>query len=139
SPDETLLVTVNPDANTITVFKGLDKPKPSKAAEIAVGHDPVSVTISSANRAFVANAADGTISVVDLLPRHVVETIPVGTEPAAAPAAPYRPPRAAVAWRAPRRPPPGTGAPPGQPPGPPAPRHRPPPPPPPHPARAAVD
>jgi YVTN family beta-propeller protein len=83
SPDQTLLVVVNPDVNTITVFKKLDKPKPSKAAEIAVGHDPVSVAITQDNRAFVANAADGTVSVVDLGERHVFNTFPVGVEPAA--------------------------------------------------------
>ena len=36
SPDQTLLVTVNPGVNTITVFKNLDKPKPSRAAEICI-------------------------------------------------------------------------------------------------------
>jgi DNA-binding beta-propeller fold protein YncE len=83
SPDQTLLVTVNPDVDTITIFKGLDKTKPTKAAEIAVGHDPVSVAIAPDNRAFVANALDGTVSVVDLVAREVVNTYDVGAEPAA--------------------------------------------------------
>lgn len=83
SPDETLMVAVNPDVDTVTVFKNLDKAKPGRVAEIAVGRDPVSVAISRTNRAYVANALDGTVSVVDLVDRAVVGTIPVGVEPSA--------------------------------------------------------
>ena len=83
SPDQTFLVTVNPEVDTITVLKKLDKAKPSRAAEIHVGHDPVSVAISADNRAFVANAFDGTVSVVDIVNKEIVNTYAVGAEPSA--------------------------------------------------------
>ena len=77
------VVNVNPDADTITVVR----PTPNKLikiAEIGVGREPVSVAASSDdNTVFVANAADGTVSEVNVPGRHVQRTIRVGAEPMA--------------------------------------------------------
>src|SRR5947209_6567600 len=57
----TRLINVNPDANTVSLFNITVNP-PAKLAEIAVGTEPVSVAIAG-NKAYVANAASGTVSV----------------------------------------------------------------------------
>jgi YVTN family beta-propeller protein len=50
--------------------------------EIAVGTRPCSVAVDpAAGTAYVANASDGTVSVVDLAARDVAATITVGTKP----------------------------------------------------------
>ena len=81
SCDGALLVNVNPDANSITVFDAT-QPTLVKIAEIPVGHDPRSVAVLGST-AFVANAFDGTLSVVDLTSFYEVNTIDVGVEPMA--------------------------------------------------------
>ena len=82
SRDQTFLVNVNPEADTVTVFDAVGNP--TKVAEVAVGGDPESVAINPNNTvAYVANAEDGTVSVVDLASRTVSGTIPVGAEPMA--------------------------------------------------------
>src|SRR5262245_33455292 len=54
-----LLVSVNPDANTVSLFDAAPV-TPVKLAEVAVGNDPSSVAITpNGGRAFVANAGDG--------------------------------------------------------------------------------
>jgi len=81
SCDGALLVNVNPDANSITVFDAT-LPTLGQLAEIPVGRDPRSVAVLGPT-AFVANAFDGTLSVVDLKSLAVVNTIDVGVEPMA--------------------------------------------------------
>ncbi|MFN8060553.1 MAG: hypothetical protein U0Q12_15465 [Vicinamibacterales bacterium] len=79
------LVNVNPDANSVSIF-AVSNGIPSKLIEIDVGHDPASVAINpnpAVLKAYVANAADGTVSVVDLLTLTVTKTIAVGVEPSA--------------------------------------------------------
>jgi len=84
--DDRFLVNVNPDANTITVFD-VSSDQPEKLDEIEVGRDPSSVAIApDGNRAFIANAFDGTISVIRLKnPSNIkiIDTLPVGAEPMA--------------------------------------------------------
>ncbi len=82
SQDEQFLVNVNPDADSITIFQGVDHK--TKAAEVPVGHRPVSVAIHPNNLcAYVANSKDGTVSVVDLTSATVKDTFSVGAEPSA--------------------------------------------------------
>jgi len=77
-----LLVTVNPDANSITVFKRVSNLQ--RSYEIPVGRDPVSVAVGPRKKfAYVANAADGTVSIVDLPKGSSVDTLSVGVEPRA--------------------------------------------------------
>src|SRR5262245_5380336 len=81
SADDSLLVNVNPDANSLSVYS-VQGDSLTKIQEIPVGRDPSSVALSPAGaRAFVANSLDGTVSVVDLanVPG-VLKTIGVGAE-----------------------------------------------------------
>ena len=74
------LVNVNPDVGTLSVFQPTSL---TKLAEVAVGGDPQSVVIhESTPAAYVANARDGTVSVV-VLPAGPVSTFTVGREPMA--------------------------------------------------------
>ena len=78
-----LLVSVNPDTNTITVFDA-SAATPVKLGEVTVGREPSSVAISpDGTTAFVANAADGTVSVVDLATRAQIGVLGAGAEPMA--------------------------------------------------------
>jgi YVTN family beta-propeller protein len=81
SCDGTVLVNVNSDANSITVFDATQSTL-VKIAEVPVGRDPRSVAVLG-SKAFVANAFDGTLSVVDLSSFAEVNTISVGAEPMA--------------------------------------------------------
>jgi DNA-binding beta-propeller fold protein YncE len=84
--DDGVLVNVNPESNTITVFD-VSSDQPNKLDEIQVGRDPSSVAISpDGDRAYVANAFDGTVSVARLKnPNNfkVAATFAVGAEPTA--------------------------------------------------------
>src|SRR5262245_23989208 len=72
-----VLVGVNPDANSVSIFDA-SPATPVKLAEVAVGRDPSSVAITpNGQRAFVANAADGTVSILDLTTRQQTESFPV--------------------------------------------------------------
>jgi len=74
------LVNVNPDVDTISVFQPTSL---AKLAEVAVGGDPQSVVIhESTPTAYVANARDGTVSVVPL-PAGPATSFAVGKEPMA--------------------------------------------------------
>src|SRR5262245_15074425 len=75
------VVNVNPEADTITVFQQVGHGL-KKHGEVAVGGDPESVAISG-QTAYVANARDGTVSVVQLPPRKVRNTLTVGAGPMA--------------------------------------------------------
>ena len=83
--DETRLVVVNREANSLSVIRvrrsnGSDIGV--KLAEIAVGLEPRCVAVSPDDReAFVTNGISGTVSVVSLKALQLVGTIPVGTEP----------------------------------------------------------
>lgn len=82
SQSQVFLVNVNPESDSITVFDA--QADPTKLAEVAVGGDPESVAIHpDSTKAYVANAQDGTVSVVDLATRQVTSTITVGAEPMA--------------------------------------------------------
>lgn len=82
SDDGSRLVNVNPDLNSISIFSVITPDKLSLPNEVAVGGDPSSVAIHPDNRtAYVANARDGTVSVVDLVLRKVTDTWNVGAEP----------------------------------------------------------
>ncbi len=81
SCDGVILVNVNPDNNSISVFD-TSYPTLFFVTEVPVGRDPRSVAIADA-RAFVANSQDGTVSVVDLISFTKLHTIPVGAEPMA--------------------------------------------------------
>src|SRR5213594_1595847 len=72
---------VNPDNNSVSVVDVRQNAN-VKFAEIPVGQEPQSVTISTDDQtAYVANALSGTVSVIDISSLKVVKTIPVGTEP----------------------------------------------------------
>jgi YVTN family beta-propeller protein len=80
------LVSVNLEANSVTVFK-VGSGSLEKQAEIPVGREPRCVAVDPLGiKAFVTNSGSGTVSVVSLLglkANTVVATIPVGTEPRA--------------------------------------------------------
>src|SRR5262245_19182861 len=83
SSDNHVLVNVNPDGNSISVFDVTNN-APLKTAEIPVGVDPSSVAIHpTLPVAYVTNSFDGTLSVVNLDQKRVTEVVPVGAEPAA--------------------------------------------------------
>lgn len=83
SDDKRLLV-VNPDTDTVTILD-VSQVQPRETCQLAVGGDPRSVAVTSrGDKAYVANAGSGTVSVLSLgTPPHVLRTIPVGTEPRA--------------------------------------------------------
>jgi YVTN family beta-propeller protein len=77
--DGSLLVTVNPDSNSISLINTIH---PSLIAEISVGDNPSSVEISlDGTKAFVANQGSDTLSVVDLVAKTVIDEIPLGDRP----------------------------------------------------------
>lgn len=82
--DALYVVAVNPEANSISVFDVYSSDTPIKLAEITVGNDPNSVALHPVwPVAYVTNALDGTISVVDLSTYAVTNTIGTGAEPMA--------------------------------------------------------
>src|SRR2546426_1475793 len=81
--DDGLLVSVNPDDDSITVFD-VSSDTPAKLDEIKVGKEPNSVAIHPDDtRAYVANTVSGTVSIVDLDKLKVIDKFRVGTEPMA--------------------------------------------------------
>ena len=83
SDNNQTLVNVNPESNTVSVFT-VTTDTPFKRAEIRVGVDPASVAIHpDGTRAYVANAFDGTVSIVSLASLSVIGTVSVGVEPMA--------------------------------------------------------
>jgi hypothetical protein len=81
--DETRLVVVNREANSISIIKVKNadgKDVSTKIAEIPVGEEPRCVAIHPTDRAaYVTNAISGTISVVNLNQHTVVSELDVGT------------------------------------------------------------
>lgn len=81
SADNSKLINVNSDVNTVTIFSTTTVP-PFKIAEIPVGIDPSSVAVNPASsKVYVTNAYSGTVSVIDLSSNVVTNTINVGVEP----------------------------------------------------------
>ena len=81
--DDSILAVANPDNNSITIF---DLKNNNAKVEVQVGKEPNGVTLlPDGSRAYVANTADGTVSVVSInrspLSGTVIATLPVGTEP----------------------------------------------------------
>ena len=87
--DETRLVVVNREANSLSIIQVKDangNDVANKLAEIAVGQEPRCVAVHPTDRAaYVTNGITGTVSVVDLVLGREVQQIKVGTEPGAAP------------------------------------------------------
>src|SRR5215475_178496 len=85
TPDETRLVVVNREANTVSVIRVKDakgNDRANKLAEIGVGEEPRCVAVHPSGRAaYVTNGISGTVSVVDLVQFREVQQIRVGTEP----------------------------------------------------------
>src|SRR6516164_3718392 len=83
--DETRVVVVNRDANSLSIIRVKNKngnDVSNKIAEIPVGEEPRCVAVSPDDRfAFVTNAISATVSVVNLAQNRVVKEIKVGTEP----------------------------------------------------------
>src|SRR5262245_35336454 len=78
-----MLVNVNPTANTITVFLALPHGL-KKQSEIPVGREPSSIAMQPQSQtAYVANALDGTVSILTIPSRNIHKTLTVGAEPRA--------------------------------------------------------
>jgi len=78
-----LLFSVNADANSVTVFEvGKNGGDLAKADEVTVGREPVCVAVSG-QKAYVANSASGTVSVVTRTGKGwlAIKEIVVGNEP----------------------------------------------------------
>ena len=83
--DETRVVVVNREANSVSIIQVKDangNDVATKLAEIGVGEEPRCVAIHPNDQvAYVTNAITGTVSIVNLNQRRVVKNIKVGTEP----------------------------------------------------------
>ena len=92
------LFVITPDTNRVSVVT--TRPKPlEKVAVIPVGQNPTGIAITPAgDKAYVTNQDDGTVSVIDVHSRSVIDTIAVGSGPVSVgqfiqPAADYVPNR----------------------------------------------
>ena len=87
--DETRLVVVNREANSLSIIQVKDangNDVAHKLAEIGVGEEPRCVAVHPTDRAaYVTNGISGTVSVVDLVLGRVVATIPWAPSREAAP------------------------------------------------------
>ena len=85
TPEETRLVVVNREANTLSIIQVKDEngnDVANKVAEIGVGQEPRCVAVHPTGRAaYVTNGISGTVSVVDLMLGREVQQIRLGTEP----------------------------------------------------------
>jgi YVTN family beta-propeller protein len=83
--DETRLLVVNREANSVSIIQVKDaqgNDVANKIAEIGVGEEPRCVAIHPTDRAaYVTNGISGTVSVVDLVLGRVADTIAGFTEP----------------------------------------------------------
>src|SRR5262245_1017030 len=83
--DETRLVVVNREANSVSIIQVRDNngnDVARKIVEIGVGEEPRCVAVHPTDRAaYVTNGISGTVSVVDLVRGRVAATIPGFTEP----------------------------------------------------------
>ena len=79
--DDGFVWSVNPDNDSVSVFQ-VANDENTKVAEIPVGKEPWCVAITpDDSKAYVANMASGTVSVISTVGRNVIKTIRVGTEP----------------------------------------------------------
>jgi YVTN family beta-propeller protein len=85
TPDETRLIVVNREANSLSIIRVKDangNDVAQKLDEIGVGQEPRCVAVHPNGRvAYVTNGITGTVSVVNLVLGREVKQIPVGTEP----------------------------------------------------------
>src|SRR5262245_1923510 len=83
--DETRLVVVNREANSVSIIQVKDASGNDvavKVDEIGVGEEPRCVAVHPTDRAaYVTNGITGTVSVIDLVLGREVQQIQVGTEP----------------------------------------------------------
>src|SRR5262245_53883336 len=83
--DETRLVVVNREANSVSIIQVKDangNDVATKIVEIGVGEEPRCVAVHPTDQAaYVTNGISGTVSVVDLVRGRVAATIPGFTEP----------------------------------------------------------
>src|SRR5262245_4106219 len=83
--DETRLVVVNREANSVSIIQVKDNngnDVARKIVEIGVGEEPRCVAVHPTDRAaYVTNGISGTVSVIDLVLGRVAATIPGFTEP----------------------------------------------------------
>jgi YVTN family beta-propeller protein len=79
APDGRLLLTVNPDSNSISLIDTVSR---RLLAEIPVGPNPQTVSVDpSGGRAYITNRDDATLSIVDLNLGREVGALLVGDEP----------------------------------------------------------
>jgi DNA-binding beta-propeller fold protein YncE len=83
--DETRLVVVNREANSVSIIQVKDAQGNDvaiKLDEIGVGEEPRCVAVHPSDQvAYVTNGISGTVSVVDLVLGRLVRSVPSGTEP----------------------------------------------------------
>lgn len=83
--DDNRLVVVNRQGDSVSIIEARDaagSDSTKRLAEIDVGDDPRFVALTPDDQeAYVTNAADGTVSVIDLGTHKVTHTIDVGNEP----------------------------------------------------------
>jgi YVTN family beta-propeller protein len=83
--DETRLVVVNREANTVSIIRVKNAQNidvAEKLAEIGVGIEPRCVAIHPTDAAaYVTNGASSTVTVIDLVLGQAVRDVPTGTEP----------------------------------------------------------
>ncbi|MBX7221842.1 MAG: hypothetical protein K1Y36_17955 [Blastocatellia bacterium] len=78
---DSFLWVVNPDNNSVSILD-VRSDTNTKVREIPVGKEPQSLAFNADNsKVYVANAVDGTVSVISTSTFTVTKTIPVGVEP----------------------------------------------------------
>lgn len=82
TPDGTKLLVANTADSRLSVFSLASPQSPTLVAEIPVGLEPVSVNARTDDEVWVVNAVSDSISIVSLSQGLVVDTLPVGDEPA---------------------------------------------------------
>ncbi|MGH7786383.1 MAG: YncE family protein [Candidatus Binatia bacterium] len=88
TPDGDIVVAVNTDTNSASIFEVAGDGRLTKVKEVVVGTEPRSVALlPNGNWAYVANAVSGTVTVINLL-TYETSSITVGVEPWAAVASP---------------------------------------------------
>lgn len=81
SADDSLLITLNPEADSITAFD-VTNDAPDKLWSLKVGDDPTNVAIDPlGNFAYVSLALEGKVAKIDLADKKVKNTVTVGREP----------------------------------------------------------
>ncbi|MSV29943.1 MAG: hypothetical protein EXQ52_14540 [Bryobacterales bacterium] len=85
SADGAVLVSVNPDNDTVSVFD-VSQDRNRRIAEVRVGSEPNGVAVvPNGSRAFIANSVSGTVTSMQIyrggVGGRVLRHIPVGTEP----------------------------------------------------------